>query len=123
MSTQIAQPKSVQNLLKVPYHLADFIDPDDYRKLGNAIIRLSCKWTPDRLVRLETLHGKIGEWLTIEVLRLLHTEAPLGLDAFRIYLSDGLVGYDDQFSNEQVLRIRSLITMLAELGGDVSITP
>lgn len=121
-NVQEAQPTIARSKVRLPHHLADFIDPDDYRKIGNAIIRLSCRWTPDRLARLEKPHGKVGEWLTIEVIRLLNTEAPLSLDAFRIYLSDGLVGYNDQFDDEEVMAIRTLITALTNIGQDIAIT-
>jgi hypothetical protein len=116
-SVQEAQPISVRGKVRLPHHLADFIDPADYRKISGAIIKLSGRWEIDYLARLSL----DGEWLPIELIRLLHREAPTSLEAFRIYLSDGLVGYNDQFSDEDVQSIRSLITTFAELGEDISV--
>lgn len=107
--------------IKAPYDLDDFI-PANQPAIRRAILKLISKWAVGRLERLDEKLHQGAEWIPLELLRLLHTEAPVSLEAFKVYLIDGLVGQNDQFDNEDVMTIRTLITVLADLGEDVRIS-
>jgi hypothetical protein len=117
-----AVPKTIRNKIRLPSELDDFIEPDRRPLIRQAIIKLISKWTVGNLARLEEKRNQAAEWIPVELMRLLNTEAPVSLEAFRIYLTDGLVGQNDQFDNEDVMRIRALITTLADLGEDLRLS-
>jgi hypothetical protein len=102
------------------------VDQDDPKFVGtyrssysNAIIKLSRKWVMDTPQRLVDDRSRGISWIPIEKIRLLHTEAPLSPEAFRVYLTDALVGQNDQYHDEDIVDIRKLIRQMADHGDDV----